>query len=201
MAGYTYERTWTGGRPGHKPLFLLAISVICLVGFHLFGRHDIARNRMARTGIAARGPITGRAWVVDGDTIHIARIPIRLEGLDAPEKDQPCIDQAGNSWPCGQIATRQLRERIRERPVTCRPRAIDRYGRVVATCSFADGAVMNAWLVSQGLAIASGGIYASEETDAKADKRGIWAGSFITPREWRRQKGNGWWHRFGVPDR
>jgi endonuclease YncB( thermonuclease family) len=58
---------------------------------------------------------------------------------------------------------------------------------------------VNAWLVRQGWAVASGfsGIYASEEAEAKAEKRGIWAGTFIAPREWRRQKANGPRHFFG----
>jgi endonuclease YncB( thermonuclease family) len=45
-------------------------------------------------------------------------------------------------------------------------------------------------MVRQGWALASGftGAYAPDEADAKAQKRGIWAGSFVAPREWRRHK-------------
>jgi endonuclease YncB( thermonuclease family) len=92
-----------------------------------------------------------------------------------------------------------LRELVRGRELACRARAHDRYGRTVATCALPDGRDLNAWLVRQGWAIASGfsRIYAAEEAEAKAEKRGIWAGSFIDPAEWRRQKSDRprhhWW--------
>jgi endonuclease YncB( thermonuclease family) len=61
---------------------------------------------------------------------------------------------------------------------------------VIASCSLPDGTDLNAWLVRQGWALASGftRAYASEEAEAKAQRRGIWAGSFVAPRGWRRQK-------------
>jgi endonuclease YncB( thermonuclease family) len=40
--------------------------------------------------------IIGKAWVVDGDTIEISGIRIRLEGIDAPEWEQTCGEQEGN---------------------------------------------------------------------------------------------------------
>jgi endonuclease YncB( thermonuclease family) len=39
---------------------------------------------------------------------------------------------------------------------------------------------------------------ASEEAEAKAQKRGIWAGSFVAPREWRRHKTGDPRHGFGA---
>lgn len=33
--------------------------------------------------------LVGRAWVIDGDTIRIGQIKIRLAGIDAPELDEP----------------------------------------------------------------------------------------------------------------
>jgi endonuclease YncB( thermonuclease family) len=39
--------------------------------------------------------IVGKAWVIDGDTINISGTHIRLEGIDAPELDQPCTDSKG----------------------------------------------------------------------------------------------------------
>jgi endonuclease YncB( thermonuclease family) len=43
-------------------------------------------------------------------------------------------------------------------------------------------------MVRQGWALASGfaSPYASDEADAKTQKRGVWAGSFVAPRDWRR---------------
>lgn len=42
---------------------------------------------------------------VDGDTLRIGAESIRLFGIDAPEKAQPCDD---GRWHSGPIATREL---------------------------------------------------------------------------------------------
>jgi endonuclease YncB( thermonuclease family) len=198
MAAYRHLHTATrdSGRWGRNYLFVLMLSLVYIASFYACSGPDTARRvvELLEPGV----PITGRAWVVDGDTIRLAGISIRLQGIDAPEKTQTCTDSNGRTWLCGEAATRELRDRIRGRDVTCRPRARDRYGRVVATCSLADGSDLNAWLVRGGWAVASGfsKIYVSEEGEAKAAKRGIWAGSFIAPAEWRRHDGHNAHHRW-----
>jgi endonuclease YncB( thermonuclease family) len=202
MAAFSHPHARTrNGRPsGHKPLFLILVSLVCLTAFHACSRRHVERTNAERPYAEPRIPIVGRAWIVDGDTIHVAASRIRLEGIDAPEKDQSCVDADGRAWPCGQAATRQLRERTRGQSLTCAPRAIDRYGRVVATCRLSDGTDLSAWLVRQGWALASGfsRAYASDEADAKAQKRGIWAGTFIAPWEWRRRKAGDQRQGFGA---
>lgn len=133
--------------------------------------------------------IAGKPWVIDGDTISLSSSHIRLEGIDAPEADQTCLDAAGKSWACGQAATRELRRHIRGRELTCDARAADRYHRVLAVCSLPDGSQVNAWMVRQGWALSSGFVktYGSEQAEAEAAKRGLWAGSFTPPRAWREQ--------------
>jgi endonuclease YncB( thermonuclease family) len=202
MAGFSppYSQPRSGRPSGHRPLFLVLVSLVCLTGFHACSRRHVERFSAERSYGEPRVPIVGRAWVVDADTIHIGRTRIRLEGIDAPETDQSCRDANGRAWLCGQAATRHLRERTRGQILTCRPRAFDRYGRVVATCSLPDGAELNAWLVRQGWALVSGftRAYASEEAEAKAERRGIWAGSFVAPWEWRRQKSSDARRGFGA---
>jgi Staphylococcal nuclease homologue len=116
--------------------------------------------------------IIGKAWVIDGDTVVISDIHIRLEGIDAPETDQTCTDANGKSWPCGQTATRELRGFIGGRELTCDKRAEDRYGRTLAVCKLPDGSDVNAWLVHQGWALATGFVkmYESEQDEAEAAK-------------------------------
>ncbi|TXN81961.1 thermonuclease family protein [Methylobacterium sp. WL8] len=140
-------------------------------------------------GVAvATEPIVGRASVTDGDTVIIRGTRIRLHGIDAPESAQLCQDVAGKSYRCGQAAALALSDRIGEAPISCEPRDTDRYGRTVAVCR--KGAEdLNAWMVTQGHAVAYRRYstdYVEAETTAKAVKRGIWAGSFTTPSEWRR---------------
>jgi endonuclease YncB( thermonuclease family) len=189
------SRAW----PRRHWSFLLIVALACLTGFYAFGKRHGARVRIEREQVEAGVPIVGRPWVVDGDSIRIEGVSIRLEGIDAPEWDQTCTDPNGRSWRCGLAASHQLRAHVHGNPLTCRPRAHDRYGRTVATCALPDGSDVNAWLVRQGWAIASGysRIYVAEEAEAKADKRGIWAGTFIDPAEWRRQKADRPRHRWG----
>ena len=73
----------------------------------------------------------------------------------------------------------------RRRPVTCEERDIDRYGRVVAVCSVA-GEDLNAWMVSEGLALAYRRYsldYVGAEQAAEEAGRGVWSGEFVPPWE------------------
>ena len=45
--------------------------------------------------------ITGVPHIIDGDSIRIADVEIRLRRIDAPEGKQTCRYQ-GNDWACGQ---------------------------------------------------------------------------------------------------
>jgi endonuclease YncB( thermonuclease family) len=45
--------------------------------------------------------ITGIPTVVDGDTLTIGATKVRLEGIDAPETDQVCLNASGVRWTCG----------------------------------------------------------------------------------------------------
>jgi endonuclease YncB( thermonuclease family) len=193
LAGYPHPfGTRSGGWPSRRPAFLLAIALVLLGGFYA-----VSRPRVERAPPQRQPPLVGQAWIVDGDSIRMAGRSIRLDGIDAPEWDQTCLDAGGRSWRCGGAATRALRERTRGQTVSCRPRALDHYGRTLAVCALADGSDLNAWLVRQGFAIASGfaGTYAAEQAEAKAARRGIWDGTFISPADWRRQKAGRPHHR------
>ena len=193
MAGYQHPfGAHRGGWPSRRPAFLLTVALVFLAGFYA-----LSRPRLERTVLERQPPIVGQAWIVDGDSLRMGGRSIRLDGIDAPEWDQTCLDANGRTWRCGRAASRALRERIHGQTVSCQPRAIDRYGRTIAVCTLADGSDVNAWMVRQGWAIASGfsGIYASEEAEAKAAKRGIWDGTFISPASWRRQKSDRPHHR------
>jgi endonuclease YncB( thermonuclease family) len=53
--------------------------------------------------------VTGVPQIVDADTIYLNSLKIRLNGIDAPETDQFCLDARGESWTCGIEATSRLR--------------------------------------------------------------------------------------------
>ena len=141
-------------------------------------------------GLPARGEeqIERPARIIDGDTIEVSGIPIRLFGIDAPEKDQPCATAEGVAYACGMVARSALAGRIGLGAVSCRPRTTDRYDRVVAVCFDDNGDDLGAWLVENGFAVAFrkySTVYVDQENRARHARQGISVGQFITPAEWR----------------
>ena len=138
---------------------------------------------------SASADLTGTAFVIDGDTITISGNKIRLSGIDTPEKNQTCR-KAGITWRCGYEATETLRDWTYTKEVRCIGDTKDRYGRLIANC-FVDGYNFNARLVYEGLALAYRKYskqYVPEEDKARAAKRGMWAGEFVPPWDWRKGK-------------
>ena len=138
---------------------------------------------------ASRPALSGLARVLDGDTLDVERVRVRLHGIDAPESAQRCR-ASGRLWPCGQEATRALARRIGGRPVACEERDRGRYGRVVAVCTAAGGD-LNRWMVAEGWAFAYRRYsrdYVAAESRARAARRGIWRGEAVAPWDWRRGK-------------
>jgi endonuclease YncB( thermonuclease family) len=133
---------------------------------------------------------TGPARVIDGDTLEVAGVRVRLWGIDAPESRQTC-EADGQDYACGERATRHLRTLVADRTVSCEPRTRDRYGRTVALCR-TDGSDLGAAMVRDGWALAFvryAADYVAEELEARAARRGLWQGAFTLPWEWRRMAG------------
>jgi endonuclease YncB( thermonuclease family) len=125
--------------------------------------------------------------IVDGDTLTINGIRIRLEGIDAPETDQVCLDAKGALWTCGIEARDRLKAHVAGRELSCVDKGTDPYNRTLAICSLA-GEDLNRWLVREGLALAYvqySRLYVNSETEAKHALRGLWSGAFIAPWDWR----------------
>jgi endonuclease YncB( thermonuclease family) len=150
-------------------------------------QRDLAGTALPPTrtdpGAPAGGAIlTGRASVIDGDTIEVRGRRIRLHGIDAPESGQTCY-RNGRAWDCGRAATEALERLIGGRTVTCRELDVDHYGRSVARC-LANGQDVNAWLVRNGWAVAYrrfSEAYVAHEAEARAARRGIWDSRFEMP--------------------
>lgn len=135
---------------------------------------------------AGTQPIYGFGVAGDGDSLKVGGVPVRLYGIDAPEFDQTC-QRGGKAWACGADASQYLAKLVTGRDVRCVPNGKDQYDRVLARC-FVLGREVNAAMVEQGFAVAFlkySDDYVAAEARARAAKRGIWAGTFQMPGEYR----------------
>ena len=132
-------------------------------------------------------PVTAR--IVDGDTVVLSGVRVRLHGIDAPETKQSCRDAQDRRYRCGREATAAL-GRLADGGIRCRmQRGADRYGRKIGTCYAADGTDINAEMVRLGYALAYRKYskkYVPEEQEARANRRGLHRGAFVEPWAWRR---------------
>ena len=71
--------------------------------------------------------LSGVPRVVDGDTLAIGATKIRLEGVDAPETDQICLNSSGDRWVCGIEARERLAAHIAGREISCVAKGVDVY--------------------------------------------------------------------------
>ena len=135
--------------------------------------------------ISARNP-SGRPVIADGDSLKFGEERIRMRGIDAPEYSQMC-ERNGQDYACGKEARAALAKLAGQGAVTCKGWEQDRYGRLLATCS-GGGVDLNKAMVESGWAVSYGG-YTAEEAAAKKARRGLWAGEFQRPSQWRAQHG------------
>jgi len=138
------------------------------------------------TDPVAAATLTGKADIIDADTIKVGGIPVRLYGIDAPETRQTC-ERDGREYACGKDAIKALAGLIAGRPVQCEIVGRDDFGRALGTCSVA-GTELNATMVSQGWALAFvkySSRYTEDQRRAEVAKVGLWAGSFMKPWDWR----------------
>ena len=140
------------------------------------------------SGVAV-ADITGTADVIDGDTIDISDVRIRLNGIDTPEIEQTCRTN-GLIWHCGVEATKAMRHLTKDKTVTCIGNTKDQYGRLIANC-FVGDLNLNAVMVEVGLALAYRYYsleYIEQEDFARQTKQGLWSGEFVAPWDWRKGK-------------
>ena len=170
--------------------------ILCLLVLAIVAAWGVGRATLSKPSTV------NRYAVIDGDTfLYYPKICIftvlklgcppqrlRLEGVDAFERRQTCHDALDQVWPCGQIATDRLKQLVARPDFTCRidPEFTDRHAREFSVC-FADSRDVGATLVREGLAFSYGRDrqYLPLENEAKAARRGAWAGHFVRPQYFR----------------
>ena len=114
---------------------------------------------------------------------------VRLFGIDAPEFDQQC-KRGGQIWACGSAAADKLAAMVTGKDVRCEAVGTDQHERTLARCSVGTTDI-NRVMVDSGFATAYrhySADYVSAEESAKVNKRGIWAGSFELPGDYRHEQ-------------
>lgn len=108
--------------------------------------------------------LSGKCYVVDGDTIRIGKVSLRLAGIDAPELEHPWGKKA--KWELVQLCKGQV--------ITANLEPDISYDRIVATCFLPDGRDLSAEMVRKGLALDwpkfSGGKYSHLEPEGVRKK-------------------------------
>ena len=135
----------------------------------------------------AKAPVAGFAKAKDGDSLTVGDTEVRLFGIDAPEFDQSCTKNQ-QEWSCGTAAAEQLSKLVTGKHVVCGSVGVDEYKRVLGRC-MAGATDVNRTMVALGYAVAFrrySSDYVSAEESAKVNKRGIWAGKFQMPSDFRR---------------
>ena len=152
------------------------------------------RALLAAILITAAAPaFAAQATIPDGNTLIVDGVTYRLDGIDAPQTDQTCLDDKGAAWTCGIEARDRLREHVGKREVRCTDRGADGSAgkRRVGECFAADETVsLNQWMVRQGWALNLGrsakGRFKADRDAASAGRAGLWKGCFVAPDDLRR---------------
>lgn len=136
--------------------------------------------------VAAQAPIYGTGQAKDGDSLTVGDKEVRLYGIDAPEWDQT-RQREGQDWGCGSAAADRLAQLVTGKNVVCSTVGTDEHKRILGRCMV--GATdVNRAIVASGHAVAFrrySSDYVSAEDSAKANKRGLWGGTFQTPSDYR----------------
>jgi endonuclease YncB( thermonuclease family) len=134
---------------------------------------------------------SGNTKVLDGDSIRVGDKEVRLFGLDAPEYKQTCFNAQNQEYACGQASFEFLTKLVSGKNVRCDYSGKDKYNRFLGKC-FVGELSINQEIVKNGHAV----IYNFNESDEKMDaleftaqkqKRGIWQGAFLLPKDYRKK--------------
>ncbi|CAK8712603.1 hypothetical protein GCAAIG_01920 [Candidatus Electronema halotolerans] len=166
--------------PSDKTLGIVVLGAVAVVAaFTILGK------RIAKEPISESSQMSHTIRVIDGDTIELSSEKLRLFGMDAPEKGQPC-KRNNAPYDCGTASKEHLEFLLTGAKVECTKKKKDKWGRYIALCS-ADGEDVSRLMVRHGWAIAYreySTSYVEDEEFAKSNRLGMWSKQFAVPSEW-----------------
>ena len=138
------------------------------------------------SAIATDWRISGRAQVVDGDTLLVEGRVVDLIGIDALELEQSCW-RRGVWWPCGRKAATVLSRFVAQDPVECNVYPSGKHNHYYGRCRLGslDAA---AEVMNLGYAVRSppnGSDYRFAEREARNREVGMWGSIYVRPDKWR----------------
>jgi endonuclease YncB( thermonuclease family) len=145
--------------------------------------------------LLAAGPTWAtEAFVSDGDTLVLDGKIFRLDGIEAPQTDQTCLDESRAVWRCGVEARNALKAYLGSRSVRCDDAGPDAayQKRRLAVCRVeGETGSLNQWLVREGWALVdTNWRFKADENDARFARKGLWKGCFVSPQLLRRYTRN-----------
>jgi endonuclease YncB( thermonuclease family) len=160
-------------------------ALVALAGLAVMAGITLVTLPWLTSGSAAPNPRAGtdlldaqpaQIAVVDGSTLRLGDLVVRLLGVDPPMRGAACRGRDGSDVDCGAAATNALAALVWGRPVACRVRGQDKLGRPYASCE-AGGMDLGLAQVAAGWAHGNDALpmLKREEAQARVERRGIWA--------------------------
>lgn len=168
---------------------ILGLVVLLLIFVTVIGLNFKKDSHSVINSPKEKNIINTKVRVVDGDTIEINSEKIRLFGIDAPERGQPC-KKNDIPYNCGEASKKHLQFIIVGQNVICDDRGKDRWGRKISICKVG-GEDINELMVKHGWAVAYRKYskkYVDNEDFARLNQLGMWSKEFTLPSVWRKSK-------------
>jgi endonuclease YncB( thermonuclease family) len=144
-------------------------------------------------GLTANAVLAADVTAINGDTVRLDRLIFRLQGVNAPELDQTCLDDKGVPWSCGIAARDRLDQAVKSAKVDCDDQGVDPLNprRRLGLCWLMEADIsLNQRVVREGwaLSFAPAGRrgFKADQDDAQDNQRGLWKGCFTSAADFRR---------------
>ena len=135
--------------------------------------------------------ISSSVKVIDGNTIILDKLKIRLQGIDAPEMNQNCVLKKNETIEqvcIGYKARNKLIKLINGKKVSCTNEGMDNHKTILSYC-YVNGINLNKEMVRKGYAYSYKDydtFFILDQLLAEYLKRGLWQERFDPPWEYRK---------------